>query len=285
MMEIKIPTAKRTGATQARPVHADDVRENGSASEAASRAPSFLPLNKNSFEPFYVQILTQLKQQIHSGALGVHDPLPSEMDIARIFGVSRMTARQALQTLTGEGLAYRRRGRGTFIAPAKVEKEITHLLGFSAQMKLLGLKASTEVLAREVIRASKDLTITLELQAGDQVLRLRRLRLAGGDPIAIEEVWIPITRFPGIQKKDFGKRSLYETMRKDYSSKIGSSREIIEARCASAEEALLLRIPPRASLLVVSRTLLDVDGHPMEVSHSLYRGDRYRAMLTIAAVE
>ena len=283
-MKTKIPLPDKTNVPQPRSRRASETVRAGTAVKVDTRASAFLPLNKSTFEPFYVQILTQLRQQIQSGALGVHDPLPSEMDIARIFGVSRMTARQALQTLTNEGLAYRKRGSGTFIAPAKVEKEITHLLGFSAQMKLLGLKASTQVLVREVIPATQQLTSTLELQGEEEVLRLRRLRLAAGEPIALEEVWIPLSRFPGIQKKDFSKTSLYETMRDVYSCRIGSSKEIIEARSASTEESRLLRIPSRASLLVVSRTLLDVNSRPMEVSHSLYRGDRYRAMLTISAV-
>jgi len=266
--------------------------EAGSAGISASHADMaglpaglFRPLDKRSFEPLYAQIQSRLKELIRTGEIGVNDPLPGEAELSRIFGISRMTARHALQGLTNEGLTYRERGRGTFVSAPKVEKEITHLLGFTAQIRLLGLKASTRVLVSAVIPAEKAIAAALELGPHDEVLRLQRLRLADDEPIAIEEVWIPRGRFPGVEAIDFGKHSLYETLRDRYGVRIGSSRETIGARGATAEEARLLRIAPRSSLLEVSRTLLDVEGQPMEVAHSLYRGDRYRAALTIPAVE
>ncbi len=252
---------------------------------AAKAAALYSPLDKKSFEPLYAQIQSRLKEQIRSGRLGVNDSVPGEAELSRIFGVSRMTARHALQGLTREGLTYRERGRGTFLSPAKVEKEITHLLGFTAQIRLLGMKASTRVLAAEVIPATAQVAAALELRAEEEVLRLRRLRLADEEPIAIEEVWIPRLRFAGIERIDFGRHSLYEMMRDRYGVKIGSSRETIGARGATAEEARLLGIAARSSLLEVSRTLLDTEGSPVEMAHSLYRGDRYRAVVTIPAVE
>lgn len=245
----------------------------------------FRPLDKRSFEPLYAQIQSRLKELIRTGEIGVNEPLPGEAELARVFGISRMTARHALQGLSNEGLAYRERGRGTFVSPPKVEKEITHLLGFTAQIRLLGMKASTRVLGLKVIPAESSIAAALELGPHDEVLRLYRLRLADDEPIAIEEVWIPHGRFRGIEEIDFAQHSLYETLRERYGVRIGVSRETIGARGATTEEARLLRIAPRSSLLEVSRTLLDVEGHPMEVAHSLYRGDRYRAALTIPAVE
>lgn len=264
-----------------------ETTEKGAVNASLAGLPSglFRPLDKKSFEPLYAQIQSRLKELIRTGEIGVNDSLPGEAELSRIFGISRMTARHALQGLTNEGLTYRERGRGTFVSPPKVEKEITHLLGFSAQIRLLGMKASTRVLASAVIPAEGSIAESLELSVHDEVLRLQRLRLADDEPIAIEEVWIPRSRFPGVEQIDFGKHSLYETLRDRYGVRIGSSRETIGARQATAEEARLLRITPRSSLLEVSRTLLDVEGQPMEVAHSLYRGDRYRAVLTIPAVE
>jgi GntR family transcriptional regulator len=112
---------------------------------------------------------------------------------------------------------------------------------------------------------------------------LHRLRMANAEPIAIEQVWIPLSRFPGIDKIDFARASLYETLKERFGVKIGSANETIEAKGAIKEESALLEIAPRSSLLVVSRTLLDVDGRAVELAHSLYRGDRYRAVLTIPA--
>ncbi|SFS17717.1 transcriptional regulator, GntR family [Granulicella pectinivorans] len=247
------------------------------------RGDGFVPLDKNSFEPLYFQMQKQMEQKIRSGKLAVHDPLPGEAELSRIFGVSRMTSRQALQGLTADGFAYRERGRGTFVCAAKVEKHIAHLLGFSAEMKLLGLKASSRVLASATVSASPQIAASLQVDPQAPLTMLHRLRLANGEPIAIEQVWVPQTRFPEIDKVDFAKASLYDTLRDRYGVRIGSANETIEARGATKAEAALLGVALRASLLVVSRTLLDGDGHPVELAHSMYRGDRYRAVLTIPA--
>jgi len=243
----------------------------------------FAPLDKNSFEPLYFQIQSRLEQQIRAGKLAVDDPLPGEAELSRIFGVSRMTARQALQSLTTDGFAYRERGRGTFVRAQKVEKHIAHLLGFSAEMRLLGLRASTEVLAKETVAATPQIAALLHLEPSAEVTMLHRLRFAEDEPIAIEQVWIPHGRFPGIGAIDFGRHSLYETLRKRYHVEIDSANETIEARGATREEAQLLRIALRSSLLVISRTLLDGEGRPIETARSLYRGDRYSAVLHIPA--
>ena len=152
-------------------------RPQNKINAAAASVSAFIPLDKNSFEPLYYQIQSQLEQQIRSGQLAVDDPLPGEAELSRIFGISRMTSRQALQGLTTDGFAYRERGRGTFVRASKVEKHIAHLLGFSAEMRLLGLRASTKVLAKSVVTASAQIATSLQLQAASEVTMLHRLSL------------------------------------------------------------------------------------------------------------
>ena len=91
----------------------------------------FAPLDKGSFTPIYFQIQTQLLQKIQSGQLRAGDPLPSEEELGRIFNVSRMTARHALQALKSQGFASRHKGQGTFVSRPRVEKDIAHLSGFT----------------------------------------------------------------------------------------------------------------------------------------------------------
>ncbi len=245
--------------------------------------PLFTPLDKNSFTPMYFQIQTQLLEQIKSGHLRTGDALPGEEELTRIYGVSRMTSRQALQALTSQGLAYRQRGRGTFVLQPKVEKDIAHLLGFSAEMRVLGLRSSSRVLGIESVPAPPEAAMRLHIEPGTLTLHLHRLRSAEGVPVAIEEVWLPQTQFPGIEKVDFVHCSLYQVLREEYGIRVGAADEVIEARAASRQEAELLNIVPKSSLLVISRTLLTVDGKPVETGISLYRGDRYRAVLRIPA--
>jgi len=260
--------------------------EKKTMKQAASPATSkfvFEPLDKNSFTPMYFQIQTQLIKQIKSGQLRAGDALPGEEELTRLYGVSRMTLRHALQALTSQGLAYRQRGRGTFVMQPKVEKDIAHLLGFSAEMRVLGRKAASRVLGIGSVPAPPEIAARLNIETGSPALHLHRLRSADDVPAAIEEVWLSQEQFPGIEKVDFVRCSLYQTLRERYNIRVGSADEVIEARAASRQEAELLEIAHKSSLLVISRTLLSVDGRPVETGISLYRGDRYRAVLRIPA--
>jgi len=241
------------------------------------------PVDKNSFTPLYFQIYTQLLKSIQSGRLHPGDPLPSEEEITRACGVSRMTARQSLQMLKSQGLASRHRGQGSFVSQPRVEKDIAHLCGFTAEMRALGMKASSRILEAKIVPASADVAAQLAIDIAAPVFILRRLRFAHGIPFAIEQATLPQAMFPGIEKVDFARRSLYQTMRERFAIRFSRADEVLEARSAKKDEAALLKIQPRASLLVIARVLWSADGRPVEAAHSIYRGDRYRAVLRIPA--
>lgn len=246
----------------------------------------FEPLNKSGFTPLYFQIYIQLLAMIQSGRLRPGDPLPSEEELSRIYGVSRMTSRQALQELKSKGFASRHKGQGSFVSQPPFEKDITHLRGFTAEMRALGIEASSRVLTAEILPASPEVADKLRIEINAPIYQLRRLRLADGVPVAIEEARLPSVRFPGVEDLDFSRISLYQTLHDRYGVRVSRADEILEARSAGQREAKLLEIQARSSLLVISRTLW-ADNLPVETAHSLYCGDRYRAVLSIpaAAVE
>jgi GntR family transcriptional regulator len=244
---------------------------------------NFEPLDKGSFTPMYFQIQTQLLKMIQSGQLRAGDSLPSEEELSRIYGVSRMTSRQALQALKSQGLVSRRKGQGSFVSQPRVEKDITHLCGFTAEMQALGLKASSRVLEAGTFPASAEVASQLGIAVNAPIYRMLRLRLADELPVALEEIRLPQERFPGVEKLDFSRLSLYQTLRKQYGIRVSRADEILEARSATSREARLLEVQARASLLVIRRTLWSSDGLPVETAHSIYRGDRYRAVLQVPA--
>jgi GntR family transcriptional regulator len=257
--------------------------------DAALSAPrgakklQFEPLDRSSFTPLYFQIHAQLLRMIQSGCLRAGDLLPSEEELSRNYRVSRMTVRQALQMLKSEGLATRHRGQGSFVSQPRVEKDIAHLCGFSAEMRALGIKASSRVLAAGIVPASAEVAAQLRIAVGAPLFLLRRLRLADDIPVALEQSSLPQERIAGIEKLDFSRRSLYRTLRERYGIRFSRADEVLEARSARQSESALLKTPPRASLLVIARTLWSADGDPVEAAHSIYRGDRYRAVLRIPA--
>jgi GntR family transcriptional regulator len=239
------------------------------------------PLDKSGFIPLYYQIQRALMEKIHSGELSTGDPLASEEELARVYQVSRMTARQALHGLKTSGFAVSQKGRGTFVTSPKLEKNIMHLRGFTEDMKHLGMVPSSKLLEQTVVKASEELAEKLKVEQEEIVMRLRRLRLADGIPMALEESHIPLKQFPGLDKISFAKQSLYFVLRESYGIRLAWADEVIEALAASPEESELLKIPKKASILSISRTIISIDETPIEVACSRYRGDCYKASIRV----
>jgi GntR family transcriptional regulator len=239
------------------------------------------PLEKRGAEPLYLQIEKLLTEAITSGLLAEGQPLDSEQDMAKLYRVSRMTARQALQGLKNKGYAVSIRRKGTFVSRPKIEKTLMRLQGFSQEMLSRGMKPSSKVIEGKTVAPSDYIAERLQLAPGEKVFKLRRLRLADNNPIAIEESFTPIKDFPGVESLDFSRHSLYATLISRYGATLGWSDDVIEASNATAEEARLLTIPRGFGILSISRLVMTPAGHPIETVLSRYRSDRYRAMIRI----
>ena len=242
-------------------------------------------LDKQGFVPLYYQIQLALLERIDRGDLKEGDLLQSEEELSRRYRVSRMTARQALHGLKLRGYAVSERGRGTFVTKPKLVKSIMQLRSFTEEFRKRGLTPSSRILEQKVVSAKSELAEILKLKVGEKVLHLRRLRLANEVPLAVEDSHILLSRFPGLDRIDFSGRSLYQTIRDRYSIQFGWADEIIEAIPATKEEAELLNVPRRSSLLCISRTLMAADETPLEFAVSHYRGDRYRASLRVPMID
>lgn len=245
--------------------------------------PAVHVLDKNGFIPLYYQIQQTLMERIRSGQLKEGDPLASEEELARFYQVSRMTARQALHGLKTRGYAVSRKGRGTFVTRPKMERNIMHLEGFTEDMKQRGMVPSSKMLEQVVIEAGETVAEKLKLNEGDPILKLRRLRYADEIPMAIEESDIPLRLYPGLDRYNFEKHSLYATLRENYGVRVGWADEFIEAMPATREESELLTIPKRASVLSISRIIMSTKDMPIEAACSRYRGDRYCASIRVPA--
>jgi GntR family transcriptional regulator len=239
------------------------------------------PLDKGGFIPLYFQIQRALMERIQAGELSEGDSLASEEELARIYQVSRMTARQALHGLKTKGYAFSQKGRGTFVTRPKLEKNIMHLRGFTEDMKHLGMVPSSKLIEQTVVQATADLAEKLKVEVDETVMRLRRLRLADGIPMALEVSHIPLRRFPGLEKTNFAKQSLYFILRENFNVRVAYADEVIEALPATREESELLTIPRRASILSITRVVITAEDIPIEAASSRYRGDRYRASVRI----
>jgi GntR family transcriptional regulator len=235
--------------------------------------------------PAWAQIEARLLDRIRSGELGPGARLPPERDLARTLGVSRMTVRQALAGLAGRGLLDRGVGRGTFVAPAgKVVHDLRRIAGFTEVVERHGLAPGARVLEARERRAPPAVAAALELAAGARVLRIRRLRSADGQPLALEDSWLPAERLPGLLACRLT-GSLYALLRDAYGLGPVEAVERLEPVAAGAQEARQLGIEPGAPLMLVERVARAEGGVAVEYARDRHRGDRARFLVHVVPDE
>ena len=221
-------------------------------------------------------VLKYVRVRDHLRALVTHelsegDPIPSERLLCEQFGVSRMTVRQAVDALVVEGLLHREQGRGTFVAPVKVDLQM-RLASFGEEMQRRGMEPSSTVLAAETAEAAPDVAEALEILPGERVFSLHRVRLAAGEPMAIEQSWISCQLMPGLFDDDVPESLYGELRRRGLDPDWGE--ETISAAEVDAQEADLLGVPAgRAALRLTRRTFSGETA--LVYSRSMYRADRY----------
>jgi GntR family transcriptional regulator len=223
----------------------------------------------SDFVPRYFEIEQSLRER--AAGLQPDSPLPSEAQLCVEFGVSRMTARAAVQRLVQDGLVYRIPGRGTFVAASRANRTAGHILSFSDEMRRKGRTPSSRVIEHRRRRASAEEQRRLGVS---EVVELRRVRLADGKPLAVERAVFPAERVGAALDGDLERRSLFKTL---VSAGLvpTTGTAALSAEAASAEDARLLRMRKGAPLLVERRLIHDQDGNPLEWTESRYVGSRY----------
>lgn len=234
--------------------------------------------------PMYARIERDLRRAIGTGALPLGARLPSEDELHRQYGVSRMTARQAVERLADAGLVVRRQGAGSFVANTKVERATGRLQSFHEDAAARGLAPSTRVLSHAVDAAGPEDAALLGISETDRVLRVRRLRFHGEDPIGINAVLVAPPFVEALTHLDFT-GSFYRGAEAALGVGIATAETAIEAVAADAETASLLTLPPGAPLLRTTRVTYLSDGRLLGATRTTYRGDRYYLALTIHRTE
>jgi len=235
-----------------------------------------MSLNKESPIPLYLQLKEILLGKIENCELKPHDRLPSERDLAKEFGISRMTVRQALNELAHEGRIYARVGKGTYVAEPKIDQNLQVLTSFTEDMHNRGLVPSAKLLEAGLIPASPKLATILHIQPGTEVVKLERLRLANDIPMALETAYLPHHLCPNILQYDLAARSLYEILRRQYKLRLAKAKQTIEAALANEREAELLNLSIPSPILLMERTTFLEEGQVIEYVKSAYRGDKYK---------
>lgn len=216
-----------------------------------------------------------MRERIRTGEWKPGDLIPSERELGEMYGISRMTARQAITDLVNEGLFYREQGKGTFVSRHKVTQQLIRLTGFTEDIRARGQRPSAKVLSAQMRAADETLAERLRIKPGQLVFSLKRLRIADDDPLAIE---LSQLHFPGCEKlleEDLEQNSLYRLLESKYGLPPVEAEQELEAGLAGTEEAQLLKISTGSSVLFIRRTTYTDRNQPIEYAKSVYCGNKY----------
>lgn len=222
-------------------------------------------------QPRYEEIASYMRARVE--AAEPDERLPSDAELCAKFGVSRMTARQAVQVVVNEGLVYRTRGHGTFRAPKRINRILGSPLSFTENMRRRGLTASSKVLGFGTTTPSSSNAEALAISSDSTAIVLERLRFADDIPMAIERAVIsPI--LSSVLHRDVSTGSLHAIF-----EELGHSpmrvHATVSARRAAKRERDLLNQTSTGVVLVERRVISDQDGVPLEHTETLYAADRY----------
>jgi GntR family transcriptional regulator len=231
-------------------------------------------LSRDTATPLYQQIKQQLLRDIESGVLQPHARLPSERELVRELGVSRITVRQALGELVQQGYLYSAPGKGVFVSEREPGYALDPLLGFHETARARGKTPGTRILECQVVPAPPMVARQLLLLPDDDVVALKRLCLIDGQPTTLQQSWLPSQRVPGLPARDLTNRSLFATLREHYGIQPTSAQVTISARLGSARERELLQLEEPGVVLTVETINFDQHGHPIEWCFDLVHPQR-----------
>jgi GntR family transcriptional regulator len=221
-------------------------------------------------QPLHRRIGSELRAQILGRTLAPGAQVPTEAELQERYGVSRSVVRQALASLEQEGLVERRRGRGTTVRErGELHRLVQRVPGLSTQVEGEGVHVTTRILELGPEPASE---ATGEL-ASDRVLRMRRLRSAGGEPLALIETWLP-EELGDLTAEELTDVSLHATIQRRFGTHVVAGKRQVRAVSADGETADLLQVPAGAPVLLLEGTSTDEAARPVEVFRTWHRADR-----------
>jgi GntR family transcriptional regulator len=232
--------------------------------------------------PLHEQISSWLRDEIEAGRFLPDTQLPSEHELCQRFDVSRVTVRRALQTLEADGLIYRRQGLGSFVCDRRMAQGLVRLTDFAQDLARAGLEATSRVLQRAQEPCPPPVAERLGIEAGASVLRLDRLRLGDGEPLALDRTWLAPFHAQLLEGHDLARETIYAVLEREYGIPILSGRYRITASAADAEVAEALGVAEGEPLLVIERTSRTVGERPVYFQRRFYRSDRMAYELELA---
>ena len=229
--------------------------------------------NGHKGTPAYQRIQGTIRQQIEAGDLKPGDAVASERELARMHGVSLMTARHALAGLEHEGMVERRRGAGTFVAPPRIH--FNKLMSYTEQMASRGMAAASKLVTAKIVDSEEEIAARLVLPSSSKIVKIERVRHASEEPFALETCYLPADRFPGLVRQPLGRGSLFTTLEHDYDIRLTYADEEVDATAADSRVAQFLHVPRGAPVMRIRQVIYSSNAKPVIYVVGFYRAERH----------
>jgi GntR family transcriptional regulator len=233
-------------------------------------------LERGSSVPLYRQLEDILYAKIVAGEWAPNERIPSENELDKQFGLSRMTVRGVLNKLASDGLLIRVPGKGTYVAPSKISAVSPAYRGVREQLESLGYATKTRLLSHELVAPSPAVRDRLGLAGDDRVYAIVRLRSVDGEPISLHRSYVPARLAPSLDDHDVVDEQLCVVLEQHYGLPMKRVDEELEALIPEPRDAELLRIGRSEPVLRLSDVIRDGGGRPFEFSMITFRADKMR---------
>jgi DNA-binding GntR family transcriptional regulator len=233
-------------------------------------------LKQDNQVPLYVQLRESIRSSILNGQLKYGEQIPTELELSEEYKISRITVRKAILELVEEGYLVKKQGKGTFVNKRKIERKIVHFLSFSDACKANGLTASSKVIKKEIIQPTSKDQKMLQLDEGDALLFIQRVRYAGDSPIMIENNYFSYKDFHSLLNENLD-GSIYKILEEKLDVKPVRAGELtLEIVRANEEEVNLLNTASGEPLFYMESTVYAENDQPVHIGKQYILGDSYK---------
>ena len=229
--------------------------------------------------PLYIQLKESIRSSIVNGELKYGDKIPTELELSEEHKISRITVRKAILELVEEGYLVKKQGKGTFVNKRKIERKIVHFLSFSDACKANGLTPSSKVIKKEIIQPTPRDQKLLQLDEGDALLFIQRVRYASDSPIMLENNYFSYKEFHPLLNEDLD-ASVYKVLEEKLNVKPTDAGETsLEIVRAGEEEIQLLNVASGEPLFYMETMVYDENGKPVHIGKQYIVGESYKFIL------
>lgn len=232
-------------------------------------------IDREKSQKLYIQLYEILKNKIESGEWTVGFQIPVEDELCKTYEVSKATVRIAILELVRQGSLMRQQGRGTFVCKRVIPEGLIMHTSFKELMFDAGLDFSTQVLAKTVMMPTDDLDVKLNITADTHVFYIKRLRSINGEPVLLQEAYIPCQACPALLEEDVSNNSLFDILEKKYAITITKVKDYIEIAYLKDEDGRLLGLSGGSPVLVMEQQFYLGESQIMYI-RSIKRSDRFR---------